>query len=447
MMNVIRCDEPEYLVWKWRPEGQAANSTSRENSIRWGSSLRVKDGEVAVFVYKQADGATQDFITGPFDKTLETSNLPILSSVVGLAYGGDSPFQAEVYFINLAGIISVSFAVPYFGVTDPRFSDIAVPVAARGRFTFKLEDYKAFIKLHRLIDFDLESFKEQVRDAVIRRVKGTITNAPIDLGMPLVQLERKIEELGDVMKAKLIADFEDFGVKLGRFDLSHIEIDKETEEWEQLKSVTSAAQVELRQTQVDVAVNNMYDMQEIGAKNLEDSLRRQREEAQRAQRLQTETNYLGAHALNRQADVLGAAAENMGSMGAINLGGGGDGGGLNPAGMMAGMMMGGAVGNQMAGMMNQMNGALAGQYSAPAATTPPPAPQVAYMLAIDGNQYGPYNMAQLQQLQQEGKLTPQTYVWKQGMANWEQAGNVQELSVLFAPATPPAPPAGTPPMP
>ena len=52
LMNVIRCDEPEYLVWKWRPEGQNANSTSRENSIRYGSSLRVKDGEVAVFVYR-----------------------------------------------------------------------------------------------------------------------------------------------------------------------------------------------------------------------------------------------------------------------------------------------------------------------------------------------------------------------------------------------------------
>ena len=34
LMNVIRCDEQEYLVWKWRPEGQEANSTSRENAIR-----------------------------------------------------------------------------------------------------------------------------------------------------------------------------------------------------------------------------------------------------------------------------------------------------------------------------------------------------------------------------------------------------------------------------
>lgn len=39
---------------------------NRENAIRWGSSLRVKDGEVAVFVYKQKDGTMQDFIVGPF---------------------------------------------------------------------------------------------------------------------------------------------------------------------------------------------------------------------------------------------------------------------------------------------------------------------------------------------------------------------------------------------
>ena len=131
-MNVIRCDEPEYLVWKWRPEGQGANSTSRENSIRYGSSLRVKDGEVAVFVYKQKDGTMQDFIVGPYDDTIKTANFPILSSIVGLAFGGESPFQAEIYYINLQGNNQVKFAIPYFDVADPRLPDFPVPVAIRG---------------------------------------------------------------------------------------------------------------------------------------------------------------------------------------------------------------------------------------------------------------------------------------------------------------------------
>ena len=71
LMDVIRCDEPSYLIWKWRPKGEDANSTKKENAIRYGSSLRVKDGEVAVFVYHQKDGTQQDFIEGPYDDTIK----------------------------------------------------------------------------------------------------------------------------------------------------------------------------------------------------------------------------------------------------------------------------------------------------------------------------------------------------------------------------------------
>ena len=64
-MDVIRCDEENYLVWKWHPSGEV-NSTKKENAIRYGSSLRVKDGEMAVFVYKQDGGQVIDFIEGPY---------------------------------------------------------------------------------------------------------------------------------------------------------------------------------------------------------------------------------------------------------------------------------------------------------------------------------------------------------------------------------------------
>lgn len=118
-MDEIRCDEPSYLIWKWHPAGSQPGENNRENAIRWGSSLRVKDGEVAVFVYKQKSGAMQDFIMGPFDQTIKTANLPVLASIVGLTYEGGTPFQAEVYFINLARIIQVRFGVPFFDVYDP----------------------------------------------------------------------------------------------------------------------------------------------------------------------------------------------------------------------------------------------------------------------------------------------------------------------------------------
>ena len=192
MMNVIRCDEQEYIVWKWRPEGQDVNSTSRENSIRWGSSLRVKDGEVAVFVYKQQNGTMQDFIEGPFDETIKTANFPVLSSIIGLAYGGDSPFQAEVYFINLQGNTQLRFAVPYFDVFDPRLPDHGVPMSVRGTITFNITDYRGFIKLNRLINFDHEQFLKQIKAALQKYVKGVVMNVPQEMGIPVVQMERQI---------------------------------------------------------------------------------------------------------------------------------------------------------------------------------------------------------------------------------------------------------------
>ena len=121
-LDVIRCDEKEYLIHKWRPSGEA-NSTKKENAIRYGSSLRVRESELAVFVYKQKDGSVQDFIEGPFDQTIKTAIFPVLSNIVGAAFGGESPFQAEIYFINLAGNNQIRFGVPYFNVFDPRFLD------------------------------------------------------------------------------------------------------------------------------------------------------------------------------------------------------------------------------------------------------------------------------------------------------------------------------------
>ncbi len=434
LMDVIRCDEQEYLVWKWRPSGEA-NSTKKENSIRFGSSLRVKDGEMAVFVYQQKDGSMQDYIVGPYDQTIKTANFPVLTGIVGLAFGGASPFQAEIYFINLSGNIQVKFGIPYFDVFDPRFVDFAVPMAARGTITFNVTDYQGFIKLNRLVNFELEDFNKQIKDAVTKYVKGIITNVPADNGIPVLQMERKILEINELISARLKARLEtDFGVNLKGFDLASIDVDKESDGYAELRKVTADQTTKTTVAQTDVGIKNLQDMQAINASNLDETMRIQREEAQRAQKLQTETNFMGAHALNQQTDVLKTGAESLGNMGGM----GGD-GGMNPAGMMTGMMMGGAMGNQMAGMMNNM-----GQNMNQQQNTPPPVPQIAYSVSINGQTSGPYNMQQLQQMAQNGQLLTNTNVWKQGMPNWELAGNVQELATIFGAVPPPPPP---PPMP
>ena len=178
IMDVIRCDETNYLIWKWHPSGTSLGENQRENAIRWGSSLRVKEGSVAVFVYSNGRNTVQDYIKGPVDTILSTRNLPAISSLIGLVYNGNSPFQAEVYFINLANTIQLKFAVQYFDVYDSELQEFGVPVAVRGSIDFNIQDYKGFIKIHRLDNFSMSELQTQIRDTVSENVKKIVANAP-----------------------------------------------------------------------------------------------------------------------------------------------------------------------------------------------------------------------------------------------------------------------------
>lgn len=443
-MDEIRCDEPSYLIWKWHPSGSQVSENQRENSIRCGSSLRVKDGEVAVFVYKQKDGTMQDFIVGPFDQTIKTSNFPVLASIVGLAYEGGTPFQAEIYFINLARIIQVKFGVPFFDVYDPRFADFGVPVAVRGTVSFGIADYREFIKLHRLSSFNLDDFQKQIRDAVNRYVKDAVANAPAAHNIPVVQIESKTAQINDVVEYDLSERLkETFGVVVSGIDIGAIEIDKSSDGYRQLMSVTKDLASATAKAEAEAKIKDIADKQRIEAENYEETLRIQREEAQYAQRKQTQTANIGAFQVEKQAEVGVAGAEALGQMGAneagnVNIGGGGDGTGFNMAAMMASMAVGGAVGQNIAGAMNNMMGGIT-QQAAPGAV-PPPIPSVAYHVVINGQAAGPFELSALTQMVAAGQFTADSLVWKNGMAQWAKAGTVDELKNMFTSAMPPIPP-------
>ena len=408
-MDVIRCDQQEYLVWKWSPTGQP-DSTRKENAIRYGSSLRVKDGEMAVFFYQQNNGTIQDFITGPHDQVLKSANFPVLTGIVGAAFGGKSPFQAEIYFINLAQNIQVRFGIPWFDVFDQRFPDLGVPCAVRGTITFNISDYRNFIKLNRLITFTQEDFNKQIQDAISKRIKQRVIGLPSETGIPAMQIEGKISEINDYIKpqiASILSD--DFGVNLKRLDIGAIELDKEHPHYQQLKKSTVDQQTKLIDGTTDITLEEM--------------------------RLKVQGSNLAAFTVGKQAEVAKTAAESLASLGGSGGGGGGGEGGLNAAGLVAGAMVGGAVGGGLGQMMgNAMHGVNQPQQS------PPTPPVSLYMVYSDGNQSGPFNLQQLQSMVQNGQLTKDTHVWKQGMANWATAGNVQELSSLIGAVPPPPPP-------
>ena len=217
---------------------------------------------------------------------------------------------------------------------------------------------------------------------------------------------------------RLVADF---GVRVSGVDVSALEVDKSSEGYEQLMSVTK----EVTAAKVHAETTDYIER-----------LRIQREEGQYATHKQTQSANIGAFQVEKQAEVGIAGANALGQMGAngagsVDLGGSG-GMGFNPAAMMAGMAVGGAVGQNIAGTMNGMMSGINAQPS----TTPSPIPAVTYNVAVNGQSTGPYDLTTLSQMAQAGKVNGATLVWKPGMANWAAISTISELADVLK-AVPP----------
>ena len=351
-------------------------------------------------------------------------------------------------FTNLSNLgkgSQIQFAIPYFDVFDPRLTDTGVPVTVHGSIVYAIDDLEKFKSINRTENYSDEVFQDKLRGTVTKYVKGVVANAPADAQIPLVQIERKILEVSELIQFKVTPQVENlFGIVVRSLDITKIIIDKSSRGYRELNALTaelekdnilakhnanlsnfnlqndlqqeqlkmqSALNLDALKRQQEMNLGGQEELQRIQLENQRETLRMQREEMQRASRLQTEQTFLGAHQANLQAGVLNNATDN----------------GLNAFSSMPQMP---AMG--MPQMPQEMQ------------TKQMAVPQVQYMIGVNGQQAGPFDWNQLTQLVQQGQLTRQSYVWKQGMAQWDFAGNVMELAPLFQNAMPQMP--GMPPM-
>ncbi len=471
IMDMIRCDEKDYLIWKWRPDaGRRVGGSNKENSIRYGSSLRVRPGQAAVFLYQNK--GEYDIITGPYDDIIRAENMPVLASIVGLAYRGGTPFQAEVYFINLARGMELPFTIPFFRVipSEPEYKAYDIEVAVKGAMAFQIPTdsamMKYFLESWGTSDTTMREFSEKVKTLLTQEIKQIVTNAPKDTGIFIMHFNQLIGEIGHYILSRVQERImQRFGVFVSDIMIEDIRYDEGSESYQRLKRLTEdQAQTynlenekttllsfeirrETMRTDADIRNQTAKEMAQMQMEHMRDMTERMREESQYAQRMQTEqaakqaglgseSAYINAHSINKQTEVLKTGMENIGQMGSMNLGGGD--GHMNPAGMMTGMMMGAAMGQQVGGMMNQMGQTMqqgmagAGQ---PQATPPPiPTPQQAvWYLAINGSQYGPCDVNALSQMLAAGQINGDTLAWSAGMASWQALKQIPALSGLFTP--------------
>ena len=235
MFDVIRCDEKSYLIGKWRSSTSSVNMQNRENSIRYGSSLRVKQGEVAVFIHNHNNEVITEYIYGPADRILETDNLPVISDLFEKMFGKGTPFQAEVYFINLSNSIHLRFGVPFFKVCDFRVPTIPFPIAVRGVITFKIADCKEFVNINGLAGFN------RIRGKISLSVKEIISTLLSMNEVTVNSLDNHLTKISQELYSSLCEKLRtEFAIDVSEISVNSIEIDTTSEEYSQFCSAINS---------------------------------------------------------------------------------------------------------------------------------------------------------------------------------------------------------------
>lgn len=331
--------------------------------LRWGTQLVVYPGQVAFFV--KGGSVCDKFTDGTY--TLKTNNIPLLNKIVNLPFGSDSPFQADVWFVNLLQRLSLKWGTETpIQLEDPKY-DIIVPVRAHGQYGFKIRDAEKFLftLVGNMPNFNEEQLQGYFRGLLLTRLTSIISQKIIIDRISILEIPTRLQEISTYCQNELLPFFAEYGVEIMLFNIISINIPEDDPSLNEIKR----------------------------AKNLSARLK-----------ITGHENYR----MERSFDVMDKAAENESGAGAAFINAGlGLGASLN-------------MGKQMGDSLMPNNG-----------DVPPPIPiSVSYFLAVDGKQKGPYNELQIKEAIAQDANILNLLAWKKGMTGWQPLKTFSEFTAL-----------------
>lgn len=201
-------DDPETIVYRFE---------RYNNQIKYGAKLTVREGQVAVFVNQ---GKMADVFV-PGMHTLETKNLPILSTLLGWKYGFNSPFVAEVYFVK-----TTRFTDQKWGTREPitvRDADFGiVRLRCFGTYDFRVADAGKFIREVVGTDgrFTIDQITNQVRNIIVARMSDALAESK----KPFLDMAANLNEFGDFLSKQIRPEVENYGLELPKFLVENISV-------------------------------------------------------------------------------------------------------------------------------------------------------------------------------------------------------------------------------
>jgi membrane protease subunit (stomatin/prohibitin family) len=361
LIDVVKYQaEENEFIWKFP-----------SNDLRIGTQIIVNPAQHAFFI---KGGVILDEFSGG-THTIKTENIPLLNKIINLPFGSNSPFQAEVWYVNLISKLDNKWGTtsPIL-LEDPKYG-IIIPVRAFGQYGFKISNPRIFLEnlTGNLPSFSADKIQEFFKGKIITALTSIISKKLVLDNISILEINIYLEELSMFCQEQISDEFKRFGLEIVNFYFLSINVPLDDPSVVKLKIAKDLA------AKVRITGKELYQM-------------------------------------DRSFDVLDNAAKNEGGVA----------GNLMGAGL--GLGLGAGVGSQMGNISSNLNTQNSNQL-----------PPSLYYALINNQQNGPLSFAQLSQLILDVLVNKQSLVWKTGLENWVLVTELPEFSSFFnqSPPMPP----------
>ncbi len=224
IIDRIKFDSPsdDVLVWKFPSE-----------ELRLGSQLIVNQSQEALFV---KGGKVLDLF-GPGTHTLTTSNIPILGKLVNLPFGGETPFSAEVWYVNKTVKRDLKWGTKSpIPIIEPKYN-YPVNIRAFGQWGIRIQDSRSFLKqiVGSLPGADSAKVHDYFIGEIVQRLSGILAKFFITGKISIFEANMQLDELSALSMESISPEFGRFGIEIINFNIERITIpDEEVKKFQEI---------------------------------------------------------------------------------------------------------------------------------------------------------------------------------------------------------------------
>ncbi len=193
-----------------------------KNEIKMGAQLTVRESQLAIFVN---EGQIAD-VFEPGRYQLSTENMPILTKLKSWKYGFNSPFKAEIYFVN-----TTQFVDQRWGTTNPimmRDKEFGViRLRGFGTYAYRITDPVTFMR--EVFGTSKATDTDAISPQLKKQILSSLTDLIAESGIPALDLAMNYDELSEKCLEKVSAQFNEYGLSITNFTIENLSLPPEVE--------------------------------------------------------------------------------------------------------------------------------------------------------------------------------------------------------------------------